>query len=124
MDHSEPRPRIYFGTRRGCASALGLELRRLRRHRWTIRNLVRGYISVRDGGVRLRWDWSYAVCVAIDGPFGTSSEDIFRYETGVCVCAGIGVTPFASPSMDHSEPRPRIYFGTRRGCASALGLEL
>lgn len=34
--------------------------------------------------------------VAIDGPFGTSSEDIFRYETGVCVCAGIGVTPFAS----------------------------
>ena len=34
--------------------------------------------------------------VAIDGPFGTCSEDIYRYETGVCVCAGIGVTPFAS----------------------------
>lgn len=34
--------------------------------------------------------------VAIDGPFGTSSEDIYRYDVGVCVCAGIGVTPFAS----------------------------
>jgi len=34
--------------------------------------------------------------VAIDGPFGTSSEDIFDYEVGICVCAGIGVTPFAS----------------------------
>jgi len=34
--------------------------------------------------------------VAIDGPFGTSSEDIYKYEVGVCVCAGIGVTPFAS----------------------------
>jgi len=34
--------------------------------------------------------------VAIDGPFGTSSEDIFEYEVGICVCAGIGVTPFAS----------------------------
>lgn len=29
-------------------------------------------------------------------PFGTSSEDIYKYEVGVCVCAGIGVTPFAS----------------------------
>lgn len=34
--------------------------------------------------------------IALDGPFGTSSEDIFKYEVGVCVCAGIGVTPFAS----------------------------
>ena len=34
--------------------------------------------------------------LAIDGPFGTASEDIFRFEVGVCVCAGIGVTPFAS----------------------------
>jgi hypothetical protein len=34
--------------------------------------------------------------VAIDGPFGTASEDIYKYEVGVCICAGIGVTPFAS----------------------------
>ncbi|KAG7261069.1 hypothetical protein CRUP_031664 [Coryphaenoides rupestris] len=34
--------------------------------------------------------------VAIDGPFGTASEDVFRYEVVVLVGAGIGVTPFAS----------------------------
>ncbi|XP_053273087.1 cytochrome b-245 heavy chain [Pleuronectes platessa] len=34
--------------------------------------------------------------IAIDGPFGTASEDVFRYEVVVLVGAGIGVTPFAS----------------------------
>ncbi|CAL8275668.1 unnamed protein product [Arctogadus glacialis] len=34
--------------------------------------------------------------LAIDGPFGTASEDVFRYEVVVLVGAGIGVTPFAS----------------------------
>eukprot|EP01137_Pigoraptor_chileana_P024879 Opistho-2@93528 len=34
--------------------------------------------------------------VAIDGPFGTPSEDVFQFEVAVCVGAGIGVTPFAS----------------------------
>ncbi|XP_066276251.1 cytochrome b-245 heavy chain-like [Branchiostoma lanceolatum] len=34
--------------------------------------------------------------IAVDGPFGTASEDIFRYQVGVLVGAGIGVTPFAS----------------------------
>lgn len=34
--------------------------------------------------------------VAIDGPFGTASEDVFRYEVVMLVGAGIGVTPFAS----------------------------
>lgn len=34
--------------------------------------------------------------VAIDGPFGTASEDVFRYQVVVLVGAGIGVTPFAS----------------------------
>ncbi|XP_065183105.1 cytochrome b-245 heavy chain-like [Sycon ciliatum] len=34
--------------------------------------------------------------IRIDGPFGTPSEDIFRFRTGVCIGAGIGVTPFAS----------------------------
>lgn len=34
--------------------------------------------------------------VAVDGPFGTASIDIFKYEAAVCVGAGIGVTPFAS----------------------------
>lgn len=34
--------------------------------------------------------------VAVDGPFGTATEDIFWYEVDVFVAAGIGVTPFAS----------------------------
>ncbi|XP_034721060.1 cytochrome b-245 heavy chain-like, partial [Etheostoma cragini] len=34
--------------------------------------------------------------LAIDGPFGTASEDVFRYEVVMLVGAGIGVTPFAS----------------------------
>nr|XP_033472006.1 cytochrome b-245 heavy chain isoform X1 [Epinephelus lanceolatus] len=34
--------------------------------------------------------------VAIDGPLGTASEDVFRYEVVMLVGAGIGVTPFAS----------------------------
>ena len=34
--------------------------------------------------------------IAIDGPYGASSQDVFSYEISVCVGAGIGVTPFAS----------------------------
>lgn len=34
--------------------------------------------------------------VYIDGPFGSASEDVFKYETAVLVGGGIGVTPFAS----------------------------
>ncbi|KAM3442952.1 hypothetical protein NHJ13734_002096 [Beauveria thailandica] len=34
--------------------------------------------------------------VYIDGPFGSASEDVFKYEVSVLVGAGIGVTPFAS----------------------------
>lgn len=34
--------------------------------------------------------------VYIDGPFGSASEDVFKYEIAVLVGAGIGVTPFAS----------------------------
>nr|NP_001073020.1 NADPH oxidase [Strongylocentrotus purpuratus]AAW22991.1 NADPH oxidase [Strongylocentrotus purpuratus] len=34
--------------------------------------------------------------VAVDGPFGTASIDIFKYQVAICVGAGIGVTPFAS----------------------------
>lgn len=32
----------------------------------------------------------------IDGPFGSASEDVFKYEIAILVGAGIGVTPFAS----------------------------
>lgn len=32
----------------------------------------------------------------IDGPFGSASEDVFKFETAILVGAGIGVTPFAS----------------------------
>lgn len=34
--------------------------------------------------------------LAVDGPFGTATEDIFWYEVDVFVAGGIGVTPFAS----------------------------
>ncbi|KAG6898083.1 hypothetical protein C0992_006003 [Termitomyces sp. T32_za158] len=34
--------------------------------------------------------------VMIDGPFGSASEDFFKFETVLLVGAGIGVTPFAS----------------------------
>ncbi|KAL2406656.1 Superoxide-generating NADPH oxidase heavy chain subunit A [Exophiala dermatitidis] len=34
--------------------------------------------------------------VYVDGPFGSASEDVFKFETAVLVGAGIGVTPFAS----------------------------
>ena len=34
--------------------------------------------------------------VFVDGPFGSASEDVFKYEIAVLVGAGIGVTPFAS----------------------------
>ncbi|KAJ1925204.1 hypothetical protein IWQ60_004697 [Tieghemiomyces parasiticus] len=34
--------------------------------------------------------------IMVDGPFGTSTEHVFDYETTVLIGAGIGVTPFAS----------------------------
>ncbi|KAI8840204.1 ferric reductase NAD binding domain-containing protein [Chytriomyces cf. hyalinus JEL632] len=34
--------------------------------------------------------------VMIDGPYGSASEDVFDFEVGILVGAGIGVTPFAS----------------------------
>ncbi|KAK2741368.1 hypothetical protein FQN57_005652 [Myotisia sp. PD_48] len=34
--------------------------------------------------------------VYVDGPFGSASEDVFKFEIALLVGAGIGVTPFAS----------------------------
>lgn len=34
--------------------------------------------------------------VQLDGPFGSASEDVFKYEVAMMFGAGIGVTPFAS----------------------------
>jgi NADPH oxidase 2 len=34
--------------------------------------------------------------VMVDGPFGSASEDFFKFEAVLLVGAGIGVTPFAS----------------------------
>ncbi|CAG8498824.1 14628_t:CDS:2 [Acaulospora morrowiae] len=34
--------------------------------------------------------------VMVDGPFGSASEDVFKFEVAILVGAGIGVTPFAS----------------------------
>jgi NADPH oxidase len=34
--------------------------------------------------------------VFVDGPYGSASEDVFKYEVVALFGAGIGVTPFAS----------------------------
>nr|XP_033794389.1 NADPH oxidase 3 isoform X2 [Geotrypetes seraphini] len=34
--------------------------------------------------------------LAVDGPFGTTTTEVFHYQVSVCIAAGIGVTPFAS----------------------------
>ncbi|CAG8457917.1 9814_t:CDS:2 [Paraglomus occultum] len=34
--------------------------------------------------------------ILVDGPFGSASEDVFKFEVAILVGAGIGVTPFAS----------------------------
>ncbi|GAA6056169.1 hypothetical protein JCM3770_004241 [Rhodotorula araucariae] len=34
--------------------------------------------------------------IMVDGPFGTASEDVLKFEVSLLVGAGIGVTPFAS----------------------------
>jgi predicted ferric reductase len=57
--------------------------------------------------------------IYVDGPFGSASEDVFKFETAVLVGAGIGVTPFASILKSiwyrMNEPRERtrlrkVYF--------------
>jgi NADPH oxidase 2 len=57
--------------------------------------------------------------VYVDGPFGSASEDVFKFDTAVLVGAGIGVTPFASILKSiwyrMNEPRERtrlrkVYF--------------
>jgi len=59
--------------------------------------------------------------VYIDGPFGSASEDVFKYEVAVLVGAGIGVTPFASilksiwyrmnyPNPAHKSRLRKVYF--------------
>ncbi|KAF8323105.1 NADPH oxidase [Clavulina sp. PMI_390] len=55
--------------------------------------------------------------VMVDGPFGSASEDFFKYETVLLVGAGIGVTPFASilktiwyrlNDLNHTSKRTRL----------------
>ncbi|XP_004643393.1 NADPH oxidase 1 isoform X2 [Octodon degus] len=57
--------------------------------------------------------------IAVDGPFGTVSEDVFQYEVAMLVGTGIGVTPFASilksiwykfQHEDHNLKTQTIYF--------------
>ncbi|XP_071819187.1 NADPH oxidase 1-like [Apostichopus japonicus] len=57
--------------------------------------------------------------ISVDGPFGTSSTDIFGYKVAICVAAGIGVTPFASvlkslrhklQQQDESVLLQKVYF--------------
>lgn len=52
--------------------------------------------------------------VYVDGPFGSASEDVFKYEVALLVGAGIGVTPFASIlksiwyRMSHGKQQTRL----------------
>ncbi|XP_034404159.1 cytochrome b-245 heavy chain isoform X1 [Cyclopterus lumpus] len=90
-----------------CPSVSGLEW-----HPFTLTSAPEeDYFSAH---IRIVGDWTqalYEACVgdktkpqeawklpklAIDGPFGTASEDVFGYEVVMLVGAGIGVTPFAS----------------------------
>lgn len=48
-------------------------------------------VSMAPGGLQKMLPRIY-----LDGPFGSASEDVFKFETAVLVGAGIGVTPFAS----------------------------
>ncbi|XP_065673160.1 cytochrome b-245 heavy chain isoform X1 [Hydra vulgaris] len=41
-------------------------------------------------------DTSKIPSLAVDGPFGTASTDVFYHENLMCIGAGIGITPFAS----------------------------
>ncbi|XP_053568192.1 NADPH oxidase 3 [Bombina bombina] len=34
--------------------------------------------------------------LAVDGPYGSATTNVFNYQVSVCIAAGIGVTPFAS----------------------------
>ncbi|MBN3301804.1 NOX3 oxidase, partial [Amia calva] len=45
----------------------------------------------RDPGVS-----AYLTQLAVDGPFGSASSDVFQYRISVCIGTGIGVTPFVS----------------------------
>uniref|UniRef100_A0A8C8SYJ6 NADPH oxidase 3 n=1 Tax=Pelusios castaneus TaxID=367368 RepID=A0A8C8SYJ6_9SAUR len=63
--------------------------------------------------IRVAGDWTGILChidmlltsnkmllyysrLAVDGPFGAATTDVFNYRVSVCIAAGIGVTPFAS----------------------------
>uniref|UniRef100_A0A8C0IPX9 NADPH oxidase 3 n=1 Tax=Chelonoidis abingdonii TaxID=106734 RepID=A0A8C0IPX9_CHEAB len=57
--------------------------------------------------IRVVGDWTGALnlcltsfskqkSLAVDGPFGAATTDVFHYRVSVCIAAGIGVTPFAS----------------------------
>ncbi|XP_022106814.1 NADPH oxidase 4-like isoform X1 [Acanthaster planci] len=54
--------------------------------------------------------------IYIDGPFGSPSEDVFRYNTSICIAGGVGVTPFAAVLNSLLEAQPnstklrRLYF--------------
>ncbi|XP_059371866.1 cytochrome b-245 heavy chain-like [Carassius carassius] len=77
---------------------------------WT-ENLIKMVENLPEGGQGPK--------MAVDGPFGTASEDVFDYEVSMLVGAGIGVTPFASIlksiwyKFKDSDPKlrtKRIYF--------------
>ena len=47
--------------------------------------------SYSDGCMKPAFDY-----ISIDGPYGSSAEDIFKYREVMLIGAGIGVTPYAS----------------------------
>uniref|UniRef100_A0A672T152 Cytochrome b-245 heavy chain-like n=1 Tax=Sinocyclocheilus grahami TaxID=75366 RepID=A0A672T152_SINGR len=68
---------------------------------WT-EKLIKMVENLPEGGQGPKYEWYimkiffFCFRMAVDGPFGTASEDVFDYEVSMLVGAGIGVTPFAS----------------------------
>ncbi|KAK5552066.1 hypothetical protein LTR46_009932 [Exophiala xenobiotica] len=58
----------------------------------------------------------------IDGPFGSASEDVFKFETVLLIGAGIGVTPFAS-ILKSIWYRMRIPLQAKLGCGRSIESE-
>lgn len=96
-DHISVHVRMVGNFTKALGNALGCELDKPRPPAYS-QEAAQGHrrtrsrvVSVTPGGLQKVLPRLY-----IDGPFGSASEDVFKFETALLVGAGIGVTPFAS----------------------------
>ncbi|GAA5862451.1 hypothetical protein JCM8547_002069 [Rhodosporidiobolus lusitaniae] len=85
-DHIAVHIRVVGNWTRSFAEALGCQLP------------AKGQQSSKDVGAEVVQPPIGRVLprIMVDGPYGSASEDVLKYEVSVLVGAGIGVTPFAS----------------------------